>query len=91
MKYKEKRILRSDKLRKCCIENGWYTKGTNDEYRALFDRLPYDEYGGPMNVTTEKLAELAEDIRLHSNTMDYGMTTTMYEIAKWCVTRFDVE
>lgn len=90
MKYIEKRTLTAYNLRKCCIENGWYTCGTVEEYQTLFDRLPYDEYGDPEHITTEKIAELAEDIRKHSERLNYGMTATMFEIAKWCDTHFGI-
>ena len=53
--YKETRCLESGKLRALCIKHDWYTRGTNEEYSALFDRL-YDEDGCRANMTTEKLA-----------------------------------
>ena len=90
MKYTEKRILSAYKLRKCCVENAWYTNGTNEEYQHLFDLLPYDEFGCPEHITTEKIVELVEDIYAHSE-VRYGKTTMMYELAKWCETLFDLE
>lgn len=87
-KYTETRILDASKLRSICIANDWYTGGTNEEYCNLFDRL-YDESGCPVNMTTEKLVEIAEDIMEHSHITDYTITSVMYVLAEGCYTYFD--
>lgn len=88
MKYIETRVMDSSKLRSLCIKRNWYTRGTNEEYGRLFDLL-YDEYGCPVNLTTEKLAEIAEDIMEHSDIRDYTITAVMFELADSCYTYFD--
>lgn len=88
-KYTETRTLDSSKLRAICIENDWYTHGTNEEYASLFAKL-HDEYGCPENMTTEKLAEIAADIMTHSEISDYTITSVMFVLARACVTYFDV-
>ena len=86
--YTEKRILRPSKLRIICIKNEWYTMGDNEEYSRLFDRL-HDEDGCPLNMTTEKLAEIATDIMEHSKINGYTITTIMFELSRACYSIFD--
>lgn len=88
MKYTEHRHLDPETLRALCIRNKWYTRGTNEEYSALFDRL-YDEDGLLEHLTTEKLAEIAQDIMDHSRITDYTITTVMFELARACYTYFE--
>lgn len=33
IKFKEHRTMDASTLRRVCIENNWYTNGTNEEYR----------------------------------------------------------
>lgn len=86
-KYTETRYLTTTCLRACCVRYDWYTCGTNEEYSRLFDRL-YDEDGGLVNLTTEKLAEIAADIWEHSEITEYTITTVMYALAKACTVLF---
>lgn len=86
-KYTETRVLNMENLRSLCIKNRWYTCGTNEEYDALFARL-YDETGCPANMTTENLAEIADDIMEHSRISDYTITSVMSELARACCTYF---
>jgi len=88
MKYIEIRNMDAAQLRGLCIKNSWYTRGTCAQYNTLFDRL-YDECGCPVNLTTEKLAEIANDIMEHSEIVDYTITTVMYELAKYSTTYFE--
>lgn len=88
MTYTENRTLSASDLRSLCIRNNWYTCGTCAEYEALFNRL-YDEDGCPMNLTTEKLAQIADDIMAHSEISDYTITTVMYELNKACAVYFE--
>lgn len=88
MKYTETRILDSSKLRTVCIQQAWYTCGTNEEYSNLFSKL-HDENGCPENMTTEKLAEIAADIMAHSEISDYTITSVMFVLARACITYFD--
>lgn len=86
--YKETRILDATKLRSLCIKHDWYTAGTIEEYTNLFDRL-YDELGCPVDMTTEKLVEVAEDIMRHSHITEYTITAVMYELADSCYSYFE--
>ena len=88
MKFTETRTLSDSKLRSICIKNNWYTRGTNEEYSRLFDRLT-DCCGCPENLTTEKLVEIAEDIWDHSEITDYTIETILFELARACYTYFD--
>lgn len=86
--YKEFRSLSGNDLRALCIRNNWYTRGTCEEYERLFSLL-HDERGCPENMTTEKLAEVAEDIMEHSDITDYTITAVMFELARACNTFFE--
>ena len=88
MKYIETRTLSTDDLRALCIQNNWYTRGTCEEYEALFDKL-YDEDGCHIHLTTEKLAEIAEDIMEHSRIEEYTITTVMFALNRACTVLFD--
>ena len=89
-KYSEIRILDATKLRSVCISHDWYTRGTNEEYAALFDRL-HDEDGSYRNLTAELLAEIAQDIMDHSDIRDcIDITSVMYELANASRTYFDI-
>ena len=88
MNYTENRTMSASDLRALCIRNNWYTCGTCKEYEALFNRL-YDEDGCPVNLTTKKLAEIADDIMAHSEISDYTITSVMYELNRVCTVFFD--
>lgn len=88
-KYTETRTMEADKLRALCIKNSWYTRGTCAQYNNLFDRL-YDSDGCPVNLTTEKLAEIAQDIMEHSEITDYTITSVMFELARFATVYFDI-
>lgn len=87
MIYTETRSMDAGTLRDICIRNNWYTRGTNADYNRLFDRL-YDDAEDPLHLTTEKLAEIAQDILDHSNITDYTITTVMVELAQNCIVWF---
>lgn len=88
MKYIETRHLFPDKLRALCVKNDWYTLGDNEEYSALMYSLS-DEEGFPVDATTEKLVEIAADILEHSDT-DYTMDAVLFELARICISYFEV-
>lgn len=90
MKFKETRTMSASKLRALCIQRNWYTRGTNEEYSRLFDKLN-DCCGCPEHLTTEKLVEIAEDIWDHSNITDYTIETVLFELARNCYTYFDID
>lgn len=91
MKYIETRTLSAYNLRNLCIKKNWYTSGDNKAYMNLFDRLTENYHA--VEMTTEKLAEIATDIYEHSNesacTDGYlEITSIMYDLAKVCDTTF---
>lgn len=88
-KYTETRTMSACDLRALCIRHDWYTRGTCEEYERLFDRL-HDSDGCPVNLTTEKLAEIAADIMEHSEITDYTITSVMYELNRTAHTYFDI-
>ena len=64
MKITEIRLLAPYKLRALCIEQNWYTKGTNAEYDHLLRDLTHD---GHEHMTTEDIEAVAMDIMEHSD------------------------
>lgn len=86
--YSETRSLDSTALRSLCIRHNWYTLGTNEEYTHLFSLL-HDEHGLPEEMTTRKLAEIAQNIYDHSEITDYTVTAIMFELNRACCTYFD--
>ena len=55
MKFTEIRTIGASDIRKLCIKNDWYTRGTNDQYRHL--QLDLCEWKD--NLTTEDIVEIA--------------------------------
>ena len=62
-KYKEVRIIRSDSVRNMCIKEGYYTRGTNQEYCNLLCEMC--DYNG--SASLEDLEKIATDILEHSD------------------------
>lgn len=95
MKYIERRTLQASELRSLCIRKNWYTNGTNDEYCAMLRRTSHNFQA--VEMTTEKLAEIAEDIRQHSDERDCNdgylpdIPGIMFDLAKICDTTFEEE
>lgn len=86
----EKRTLSMYKLRKLCVTNKWYTCGTNEDYDKLLSSV-HDNKFEPVEMTTEKLAEIAADIMRYSDMpAEYDLCCVMYELAKVCETCFDI-
>ena len=61
MKVKEIKRINTDKLRHICINNNWYTHGTNEEYSNMFKMCKKD------NITTNQLYKIAKDIYEHTD------------------------
>lgn len=81
--YLEIRTLSERKVRKLCIDHDWYTLGSNEDYaHLLLDIIP-----GIGNVTTADLAEIATNIKEHSDT-EQSLTSIMYELARVCESFF---
>ena len=54
------------KVRKMCIENGWYTRGTNADY----DNLLLNMCDWDIDQTEASIIEIARDIFNHSTGFD---------------------
>jgi hypothetical protein len=87
MKIIEKRTMGKLNLTALCIRKGWYTEGTKEACSKLLDLL-VDEDGNLATMTTEKLAEIAENILAHSDKPLLKITDVMSELNKNCVTIF---
>ena len=83
MKYREIRKIDADSIRKLCIEKGWYTKGTYQDFRHLLIDL-VDSKG---NITTDDIVAIAQDIMEHSNT-DQEFTSVCFDVARLAVVFF---
>jgi hypothetical protein len=84
MKYTETRILHASDLRTLCIRENWYTLGDNDEYDALMCKTFCP------NLTTEVIADIAQDIKDHSEA-DMEIPEIMYAVAAISHTTFAVD
>lgn len=74
-KINERQYLSIPAVRGVCVENDLYTRGTNEEYAAMFDMVrPLD---GKQSITVEDLYPIAADILAHSST-NMSMTTLLY-------------
>lgn len=62
---KEIRRIEADKVRSLCIKNDYYTKGTCEEYAAMFDLCR------TVNPSTNDFEVIATDIMEHSNVQDW--------------------
>lgn len=85
--YEERRILNATTLHKLCTKNGWYSKGTYQQYANLMDTL-YDGDGVNANLTTEKVFEIASDIHAHSE-INCTVDALMSALVKECTTVFE--
>ena len=82
VQYKEIRKMSMGELRSLCIRRGWYTKGTEEEYSKLLYMTKAEE------ITTNTLAEMANDILMHSQT-NCELKTIMFELSLICYSVFD--
>lgn len=86
MKFTEIRTIGASDIRKLCIKNDWYTRGTNTQYEHLL----YDLGEWKDNLTTEDIVEIAEDIIAHSKIEADGRTeaevieSVAFEIMRVC-------
>lgn len=87
---KEIRTMTAEELRSLCIRKNWYTCGTTEEYANLLSMV--GESWEPVDLTTEKLAVIAEDILMHSDLpADYDVICVMFELANAATVCFDFE
>lgn len=66
-----------DALRKLCVENNFYTKGTNDEYDSFLKSVKGE------NIIKEKIYEFAFNIYKHSQ-IENNLTTNEIFVYKIC-------
>ncbi len=57
----ETKTWHPERVRQCCIDNQWYTSGTNKEYEEMLD------YVRDNKPTVENLFTVAKDIYGHSD------------------------
>ena len=68
--YRIRKTLTKGAVYLVCIENQYYTRGTNDEYCAMFSLLDKHTTSTDSNITGSRLYQLAKDIKDHSETND---------------------
>lgn len=76
--YAEQRRIGAEDLRTLCILHDWYSRGTCKEYDKLFQKACSID-----NLTTEDIADIAEDIIEHSDeeTLEgYEFEDVMYAV-----------
>ena len=78
MEYTEHRNLGADDVSFFCISKEWYTRGDCQAYSNLLNSI-YDIEDAGTNFTADKLAEIAKDIKDHSET-DYTIEAIMWEL-----------
>ena len=92
MKIKEIRFTTPDKLRALCVEQGWYTCGSNADYEALLNSTIDFRHNRMQHLTTQRLQKMAENIIAHSDPESIGCTGdlsyVMFLLAKICETHF---
>lgn len=86
--YRETRVMSADSLRELCINEDWYTCGTNEEYTKLLTSVSKNN-----NIDTDDLVEIAQNIVDHSNNIDLSVdgefTNIMFKLARICNTFFE--
>ena len=83
--YREIRKMLGYDLRALCIRNWWYTRGNNDEYASLLNKVDNTE-----NLTTGDIVEIAMDIINHSDNINIDdeedFENVCYELLEICHT-----
>lgn len=64
------KVLDKEEVRQMCIAHQYYTRGDNKAYENMLGLLDtFSKYSGS-NITAGRLEEIAEDIKMHSDTED---------------------
>lgn len=81
------KVLDREDVRQTCIRYQWYTRGDNKAYEEMLNLVDHEpsKYTGS-TITCSRLEEIADDIRIHSET-DY----TTLEIMEILSTKIRVE
>lgn len=77
----ERRAIQVCRLRSYCVKNDFFTRGTNEEYEAMFDLIR----GHGHDLTNETLYQIAKAIYDHSEWETYDdiqITDVMNGLAK---------
>lgn len=85
-KYEELRRLTPDSVRTLCIKKQWYTRGDNEAYSTLLNKV-WDIEDSEQSITADQLSEIAEDIKAHSDT-EYEVESIMWELNRAANTSF---
>ena len=76
-KVKESRVLYSDSVRRLCIDNDWYTRGNNEDYKKLLDYV-----ASKRTFTLNDIKKVAINIYNHSDidtlANEYGCDNELY-------------
>ena len=85
MKIKEVKFLFADDVRKMCISNNWYTRGTDEEYSNLLNSIRNRK-----KITTNFLYEIACNVFIHSimdedYSINENIENIMYALMNDCV------
>ena len=75
----EERRLTWSNLMELCIRQHWYTSGSNDDYKKLYEMLE----GGRRNLDTGDIIAIAEDIAVHS-TGNWPLESIAFDVARVC-------
>lgn len=87
MKIIERQHLSISDVRSMCVENDFYTCGTNEEYEAMFSMVIVLY---PKNIiTADDLAPIAADILAHSKT-DMELESILYCLGEKIVRCYEV-
>lgn len=94
VKITETRKFNKHNLKRLCIDNEYYTSGTNEDYESMFDTV--DMYNQSRTITNSDILLVAVDIAMHTIENDVATSDTiqgiMFNIMKYAVdTYFTVE
>ena len=81
-------------VRGLCVQQNWYTRGTNLEYEAMLQNLVDEHHMTRDNITDQDIIALAEDIAEHSDLEDLEPETDAvaciaFELARLVTTIFE--
>lgn len=90
-KFVERRYISPEELRRTCIKENWYTKGSNEEYYKLF-QMCFSADHLYAELTTDLIAAMAADIQKHSDIEqdEENLLNIMFIICAASMTAFDI-
>ncbi len=60
-------LLNRDSVREVCVENDFYTCGSNEDYEKILTKVDEKKNG----MTAEEVSEIAKDIAAHTDGEDF--------------------